>query len=398
MIDVMNTGVDGRQDRTRTQPTVVALGLVVAALLGGLLIGTNRDQGTETLTYGVTPQPPLPTRSPAAPFDPVTSIADHDGSTVVDLVGDRVRFTEETASGPATTEVDITSSDGELRAVAADGRQAAVFHRTGGDSVITVVPHSGGDTQTYTLPGLIEPEAFSTDGTLLYVIDHETDRGEGGYRVRPLNLASGQLEPTLGPTKQELVEVMNGRGRRQVWSPDGTRLYTLYIRQTHHHHDPTQSSGAQAQHIHAEPGTDAFVHVLDLEEEWAFCLDLPEAFGAGDLETTALAVSPDGNQVVVADRNAEQLAFASTEELKVTDTTVLPGVAVVGDLHIAVTADDLVLASGRQVHWFDRASFEPTSPDPSTVAGPVRGLTSTDTGVVAWTADGPLEVQAPTPT
>ena len=139
---------------------------------------------------------------------------------------------------------------------------------------------------------------------LLFVIDHQIAEVPGAYRIRPLNLETGLLETIVGPTKVPLQDDMNGIGRRQVWSPDGRRLYTLYIRQTHHHH----ADGAD--HAHGAPGTDGFVHVLDLDEEWAFCLDLPPSFGRGDLATTALAASPDGDTIAIADANAGEVVFA----------------------------------------------------------------------------------------
>lgn len=347
--------------------------------------------------YGVIPRPPLPTSTPVAavdPSDPSAGLANHDGSVVVSLVDTRISFT----AADGVRRVD-TGSSGELRAVSASGHLAAQFERPGdGTSVITVVDDRRPDEiQRYQFSGLIEPEAFSTDGNLLYVIDHETDRNTGGYRVRPLDLASGELQPTLGPSKRELVEVMNGRGRRQVWSPDASRLYTLYIRQTHHHHHADEGGDGEA-HIHPEPGTDAFVHVLDLTEEWAFCLDLPPEFGAGDLATTALAVSPTGREVAVVDASAGLIAFASTEDLTVSRTAAMPTIPLDGELHLGLTGQHLALGLGTELRWFDRDTLDPVGEGADQLPQVLGALTSGSRSVLAWSADpdtAPMELPAP---
>jgi len=217
------------------------------------------------------------------------------------------------------------------------------------------------------------------------VIDHQISQTNGAYRVRPLNLESGRLETIVGPTKQPLIEDMNGSGRRQVWSPNGARLNTLYIRQTHHHHDSADGEAAQTHHAHGEPGTDGFVHVLDLDEEWAHCLDLPEAFGGGDLSTTALAVSPDGLTLAVADASAGQIAFASSVELAVTRVVPMPDVSIEDELHLGLTRDAVVLASGDTAHWFRLETMEPIGA-PIELVGPLSGFTPAPDAVLAWSA------------
>lgn len=337
----------------------------------------------------MTPAPPLPVAAPVSTFDPLSTIADHDGSVVVYQANGRVIF----ENADAATAVVSSGSEGELRVVSADGGLAALFERTSSTSRITVIDRVSGEdaTRIYELPGLVEPEAFSTDGSILYVIDHQIAAVPGAYRVRPLDLATGRLDSILGPSKVPLTEDMNGRGRRQVWSPDGTRLYTLYIRQTHHHHAASQG------HTHGEPGTDAFVHVLDLDDEWAFCLDLPAAFGGGDLATTAMAVSPDGSTIAVADHSAGQIAFASTVDLAVTTTMPLPKIAIDGDLQIGLTDDRLVLGSGTRAYWFDRRTMKPVG-KPVVFATTLTGFTSSGSTVFAWTTDmsnGPKPITSP---
>lgn len=368
--------------------------------------------------YGVVADPPLPRSEPVVPLSNENTLADHDGSVVVSLAApadddDRamIRFVEEEAiDDPIEAWVDV-GTDAELRAVSADGSRAALFERLAGPigetSRITVIDRSAGviERSVYDLSGLVEPEAFSTDGEQLFVIDHSQSSSEGptdSYRVRPFDLATGELQEILGPTKVPFDDAMNGVGRRQVWSPEGDRLYTLYIRQTHHHH---QGEDATSGHGHPEPGTDGFVHVLDLGEEWAFCLDLPPAFGGGELASTALAISPDGQTVAVADLAAGAVAFASTTDLAVIDIRPLPEVDLDvepdDELHLGLSGQSMLfLASGSAGRWHDGDSLQPITSEPTRFRQPVRGLTSLENSVLVWTTDlsaGPTEISRPIP-
>ena len=74
---------------------------------------------------------------------------------------------------------------------------------------------------------------------------------------------------------------MRGNAHAQVMAPDGRHLYTLYTR------DATPTEPAKS-----------FVHVLDLEQQLASCVDLPPTFAISPLG--ALAVSPSGNRLYVS--------------------------------------------------------------------------------------------------
>jgi len=377
---------------TRRLIAVAALALLTACG------GSDTPPAVAGADYGVVAAPPLPVNTPFVGFDPTASIANVDGRVIVDLVDGTVIFRG--PKGPILSSTAVTK-ESELRAVSADGMQAAMYEPLAGSSRITVVDRvarlkeSGeAGVQQFELDGLVEPEAFSTDGTVLYVIDHQIAAVPGAYRVRPLNLVTGELETILGPTKIPFAEDMNGNARRQIWSPGGSRLNTLYIRQTHHHHDDGEH------HAHGEPATDGFIHVLDLDEEWAFCLDLPEQFGAGDLETTALAVSPDGATLAVADVSAGQIAFASAEDLAVTRVVTLPDFDFGEDLQLGMARGSVILGSGSTVQWFDADTMEPQG-DPVELESSVVGFTSSGVSAMAWTTDsanGPVTLRAPSPT
>jgi hypothetical protein len=162
---------------------------------------------------------------------------------------------------------------------------------------------SGAQRARFELPGNIEPEAFSIDGSQLVVLDHH----DVGYRVQLLDLTTGDRYDTSDGNKNPIGD-MTGHRVRGVLSEDRTLLATLY-----------QNPG--------DPEEPAFVHVLNLSG-FAYCVDLPAAFGE----------SPDGNvlieragdEVIVILEHADQRAQFSLEELQRVGTasvrvTVTPG-------------------------------------------------------------------------
>ncbi|MDH4278405.1 MAG: hypothetical protein OEZ14_05205 [Acidimicrobiia bacterium] len=375
-------------------------------------------------TYSVAVEPPLPGRRPAGPFDPGASVANYDASVAATVADSALVFSE--AGGPPNRLWADLPAGYELRALSTSGTKAALVHYdvdaagrvVGSDILIAERPPAWpvdpATVNIHHLDGLVEPEAFATDGRSLFVIDHQAGSEPGTYRVRPLDLETGQLEEMLGPDKQPLIEDMNGAGRRQVWGLGDGRLYTLYIRQTDHVH----ASG--------RPGTDGFVHILDLDEEWAFCLDLPPSFGKGDLATTALAVG--SRTVAVLDLSAGeggQLAYASTVDRAVTEVIDLPlsfrqtmkaMLVAAGEqpgrppgwqptVHLAMHGTSLAVGVGEALVWFDGATLEPLVDDLDQayderveLDGPLYGLTTlTGSGVLAWTigGEGPEQLTPP---
>lgn len=402
--------------RRPTGARPAAIGLLLALLVGsGLMALTARRaqpaptaqsvEPDETAGPGFEPvggvaDPPLPAAVPLIDFDPISELANHDGTVIVRHQNGLLRFVDG-RSGTELSAVDVPG-DGELRAVSTDGSLAALFEHRAGRSTISVVDGRGFEPiQTLVFDGVVEPEAFSTDGNVLFAIDHQIAQEPGSYRVRPINLETGELEVILGPSKVPLDEEMNGAGRRQVWSNDGSRLYTLYIRQTHHHHsnqDQDQDQTAlEGQHVHGEPGTDGFVHVLDLDEEWAFCLDLPQEFGEGELGLTALAVSPAGGELAVLDLNAGRIAVASTDRLAVSGTAALPEDVDPDDrLHLGMFPTHFAVGWGKTLIWLDRPSLEPV--DEVALQSRLLGLSSFDSTLLAWPHDlaqGPRQLQPP---
>ncbi|GID91913.1 YncE family protein [Amorphoplanes digitatis] len=205
------------------------------------------------------------------------------------------------------------------RVISADGANSALTRMPAPDrpaarprTALLVV--AGGRQREYDLGGVVEPDAFTTDGTGLFVLEWLPREAPERYRVRLLDLGSGVLNPLYTrdkvPVPPGAEEEMRGDGRQAVLSPGRDVLYTLYTHQPGHRHTRDLIAGRPG-------GAHAFVHVLHLAQGWAYCLDLPHPFGEGPAAGHALAVSADGRRLAVADVTSGSLAYADTETLKI---------------------------------------------------------------------------------
>jgi hypothetical protein len=173
---------------------------------------------------------------------------------------------------------------------------------------IVVARPNDGSYRTYRLDGNFEPEAFSTNERKLFLIEYLDVGDPARYRVRVLHLESGTIAP-VGRLTKIAPDSMRGTGRVQAYSPNGEVLYTLYTKQppNYAHQDPED--------VHDKGTVHAFIHVLNLQEGWAHCVDLPMPFGRGEEPANMLAVSPDGSRVYAGD--GSRVATVSTPRLKV---------------------------------------------------------------------------------
>jgi hypothetical protein len=226
----------------------------------------------------------------------------------------------------------------------------------------------GGKERQFDLPGVIEPDAFTTDNGGLFVLDWRPATKPDAYRVRLLDLAAGTVGPLLTRDKTAVPpgaeEEMRGEGRQAVPSPDGEILYTLYTHQPGHRHTRDLLSG--------RPGNaHAFVHVLHLAQRWAYCLDLPDPFGEGPPAGHAIAVSPDGRELAVLDVNHGKVVFAGTEALAVAGVVSVPVKAeAAASLAYAPGGTRLLAGAGRTVTKLDHSgSAVATWPVPAEVRG-----------------------------
>ena len=172
---------------------------------------------------------------------------------------------------------------------------------------LTVV-RTGAKPRSYLVRGNVEPEAFSLSARSLFVIEYTPPTAPDRYRVARIDLTGrhGTVKPhAVRGYEDELQEPMRGTARAQTIAPDGRRLYTLYTR------DATPTEPAES-----------FVHVLDLENERANCIDLPAEFASSPVG--AVAVSPSGTRLYVVAPAAGALAEIDTASLRVTRTAQLP--------------------------------------------------------------------------
>lgn len=195
-------------------------------------------------------------------------------------------------------EVRTVSYNGSLVAFGEPLAEGATLYEPGPRTETNLVVYDLDRQQAthYSLEANLEPEAFSTDGSRLFVIDHRPADNPEKYRVAFLDLKTGELGEVLGPDKEPLDEDMAGVGRRQILAPGGHRLYTLYTRQ----------DGV------GEHGHQGFVHVLFLVDGYAACVDLPHGFGQGEAGTADLVLNEIGTRMAVIDSHAGQMALINT--------------------------------------------------------------------------------------
>lgn len=123
------------------------------------------------------------------------------------------------------------------------------------------------------LDGEFSFDALSPRAERLFLIEHLPPAGSAHYRVRMLDLASGELDPAVIVDKRFPDERMEGYPLARAESDDGLWVYTLY-----------------------RDGTRNFVHAL-LTDGAALCIDLPAA--ASPEGPWRLTAEPGGRTLAV---------------------------------------------------------------------------------------------------
>jgi hypothetical protein len=167
-------------------------------------------------------------------------------------------------------------------AVAPDGRWVALAGpEEGGDATrLVVLTPATGTSQSHLLRGDILPEVFSMDGASLFAVH----RYRTYYRVEIVDVALGAQRDALSREKVR-GDDMRGTGVAAVMSPDRSLLATLYRDAGHLGSHPGDHPAGDQGH------STAFVHVVDLRNNWTYCADLFPPFGQG----------PAGDDVIVGD-------------------------------------------------------------------------------------------------
>lgn len=237
---------------------------------------------------------------------------------------------------------------------------------------ITLVGENG--TRAVELDGNLDPEAFSSDGRAMYLLDHLPPEQPDRYRVRMYDLDAGKIGPLQTRDKRQVLpgteEEMRGQGRQAVLDPAANVLYTLYTHQDDHLHTRDLVAGRDQ-----SPGVHAFVHVLNLDQRWAYCLDLPAPFGLGPPEAHTIALDAAGRRLYSFDASTGGIVVASTDDQVIRRSGLLgkqPG----GEAYAAAGGRRVYVAAGSQVLVADGETLAPLAA--WALPGPARG--------VIWTA------------
>ena len=222
-----------------------------------------------------------------------------------------------------------------------------------------VVLNASGRHREYVLDGNFEPEAFSVNDRQLFMIEYFPALEPAEYRVRRLLLDSGKVVP-IGRLKNFAPGQMQGTGRNQVYAPDGSALYTLYTQQHEGGHD------------HSVGGGRAFIHLLNLSESWAHCIDLPAAFGEGQTTASAIATTPIGESLFVVDWTNGAIAVVDPLEIGVMHKAEIDLGSPDEQTFAQATADTLYVGGNSTIVMIDGGSLQET--DRWSLSGEIAGL------------------------
>ncbi|WP_127935641.1 hypothetical protein [Nonomuraea polychroma] len=324
------------------------------------------------------------------------------GLAVVDLAKGTVTAAYPGAVADGTWSTIHQLKDGRLRsyeagsgALVADEPVAGVQIKAVSTQVIAVGPLPGprrrtsitlvgeGGARTVELDGNIEPEAFSGDGLAMYLLDHLPPERPDRYRVRMYDVDAGTVGPLQTrdktPVPSGAEEEMRGRGRQAVRDSAAGVLYTLYTHQDDHLHTRDLVAGRDQ-----SPGVHAFVHVLNLDQRWAYCLDLPAPFGLGPPEAHTIALDAAAKRLYAFDASTGSVVVASTEDQAIRRSGRLgkqPG----GTAYAAAGGRRVYLAVGSRVLVADGETLAPVAD--WALPGPARGVVLTADELLAGAGD-----------
>jgi len=287
-----------------------------------------------------------------------------DGRTLyrAEAAGQRTSiFTVDASTGKDLSE---TAVHGEMEPVVASGSGRAVAlvnPARWGDldpaprsrtTIIVADPTGDRRPLRFDLRGNYEPEAFSTDDARLFMIQHVPALVPSAYRVTSLDLRTGEVSPVRGGFDTP-SERMAGSRLGQLWRPDGGQLFTLYSNQ------PTLYA-QRAGGVEPPPHGVTFVHVLDVDTGWTYCVGLPLAMSRAEQGDLAMAGSPDSGSLYVVDAKAGVVARMDTGSLKVTATGHLP-IAPLESTQVLTSADGqtLYVADTEGILLVDAVTFAP---------------------------------------
>lgn len=205
--------------------------------------------------------------------------------------------------------------------------------------------------RSYHLDGNIEPEMFSVDETGLYVLEFVPPLEPDSYYVRRLDLATGEMTDTGAP-QVGLNPRMRGKARASTLHPEGDHLFTLYT--LPRDGDPVFAPEGDEPHH-------AFVHVIDLAEDRSYCIFLPVPIGTADAAAVGMGITPDGDEVLVADPSTSTIARIDVDDLEVTETVTVEELRPAESPAVVTVAPDAVyVGAGSTVLELSRPALQAT--------------------------------------
>lgn len=269
----------------------------------------------------------------------------------IEVIGStgRLDYTVDAAAGLSPR---VVSPFGNHLALAS-GRAAAAStpYRPEGRSSTSIEVVSKGNRRSFTVDGCVEPEAFSSSGQVLYVLDYRPPLAPDTYRVRMIDVQTGTYGPLLTRDKRLIPagaeEEMRGEGRQAVFARQRQLLFTLYTHQPDHEHTRDLLAGARDD----APQVHAFVHTLSLDGQFAYCIDLPAPFGHQPAASHAIALTPISEVPYVVDVASGTIAVLDPDQLTVRSvSTPLPPSKATAAAAVSLTGDTLYVAAGSALH------------------------------------------------
>ncbi len=309
-------------------------------------------------------------RSGAIVLGPKAGVLACDGSAIASVMGTGAGTQVEVRPQDRGAKYDIAvagaldarvvSPGGYLVALAtgeliSGGAGTATYRPTGRAETTIVVVGAEGERHRLTLPGCVEPEAFSIAGDRLFVLDYLPPQAPERYRVRQVDLIAGEYTALVTRNTKTLIppgaeEEMRGEGRHAVYASTRHLLFTLYTHQPDHEHTRDLLGGGARE---GEPHVHAFVHTLSVDGGFAYCIDLPAPFGEGPASAHAIALSTRaGEHPFVIDTTSGTVARIDGEQLTVASVgTFAAGIGTDGDASAALTPDGsrLFVGTGTEV-------------------------------------------------
>jgi hypothetical protein len=310
------------------------------AAAGADLVYVTTGLGASVLDHnGRVVTPPIMVAAATPDWSRVVTARPDGAGTVVevqDLATRQVGWAHRTGD---VIEPRIVSATGDLVAsVTPGGAGIHGLHKPGGrDRTTLVVCAAAGERARLDLPGNIEPEVFSPDGSLLFVLDYVPAAAPQQFRPRVVDLATGRLTPLstrAGAPVPDGAEPLT-RAHRLDGIVDARRgmYFALYSYQE---------------------DAVAFVECLHLRERWTQRVPLPAPFGQQRPGVHAIALSPNGDRLSVvhspsasvADVDPDRLVVSRVGRFASTGQEGKPTARITGSGRLVVSVDRTVFATG----------------------------------------------------